>query len=277
MPLPPHNLFYGLRKKMTDEQEFMANSIIDKHVVFSNSEAGTGKSTIALASLYYLYETGKIDKIYYIFSPTQEDKMGFRPGTQEEKEKEYADPILGAVAKLGLMPEKALDEKHGFLKIKSHTFLRGQDHERIGVILDEAQNYTKEDLRKTITRLHDNCHVVVIGHTGQIDLKKPGTSGFAAYLDHFAKLSDRVAIAPLTKNFRGWISQWADAIDKEEEISQEKGGTPNVGDDTKENGRIKTAAGGNTSPAPRAGTERDYAAFYVESESRNAWDDCPES
>ncbi|UOE58101.1 PhoH family protein [Cytobacillus oceanisediminis] len=217
MPLDKHNLFYGLRQNMTDEQEYMANSIIDKHVVFSNSEAGTGKTTIALASLYYLYENKKIDKIYYIFSPVQEDKMGFRPGTQPEKEAEYADPIMGAIRKLKLNPEKAMDEKHGFIEVKSHTFLRGQDHERIGVIIDEAQNYTKEELKKTLTRLHDNCHVVVTGHSGQIDLKKPGTSGFVPYLNHFGKLEERVAVCPLTKNFRGWISRHADAIDNEEQ------------------------------------------------------------
>lgn len=273
MPLPQQNLFYGLRKKMTDEQEYMANSIIDKHVVFSNSEAGTGKTTIALASLYYLYETGKIDKIYYIFSPVSEQIMGFRPGSQQEKEMDYADPILGAIAKLGLMPQKAMDEKHGFLQIKSHTFLRGQDHERIGVIIDEAQNYTVDELRKTLTRLHDNCHVVVTGHDGQNDLKKKGTSGFVPFLEHFAKLSDRVAIAPLTKNFRGWISKWADSIDKVE-TSQEKGGTDNVL--RKENGRNKATTSRITPRIETQGVERDTNAFNVESESGNKGNDCSE-
>lgn len=275
MPLDKHNLFYGLRKKMTDEQEYMVNSIIDKHVVFSNSEAGTGKTTMALAALYYLYETGKIDRVYYVFSPTSEGMMGFRPGTQQEKEADYADPILGAVAKLGLMPQKAMDEKHGFLQIKSHTFMRGQDHERIGVIIDEAQNFTKEELRKTLTRFHDNCHICVIGHTGQIDLKKTSQSGFEPYLNHFAPLEDRVAIAPLTKNFRGWISKHADSLDrKDTEVSQEKGGTDNVF--SKKNGRDKTIAGGISPGVKSESVERNSDALYLESESGNKGDDCPE-
>lgn len=198
---------------MTEEQEFLVNSIIDKNVVFSNSEAGTGKTTMAFAALYYLWEKRDIDKIYYIFSPVQEDKMGFRPGSQEEKEADYADPILGAVAKVGLMPEKVINER-GMLKIKSHTFLRGQDHERIGVIIDEAQNYTKEELKKTMTRLHENCHVVVIGHSKQIDLKKPENSGFVPMMELFSKREpERSAVAPLTKNFRGWISRVADSLE----------------------------------------------------------------
>lgn len=213
--LPDHNLFYGLRDKMTDEQEYYVHSILNKHVVFSDSPAGTGKTTLGLAALYYLWENGDIDRIYYIFSPVQEDKMGFRPGTQEEKEQAYADPIIGAVHKLGYDLGQALNPATGFLSIRSHTFLRGQDHERVGVILDETQNYTHEDLKKTLTRFHDNCHLVVIGHSGQIDLKDPKKSGFKKQLNHFAKLPDRVGICPLTKNFRGWISNHADSVDEE--------------------------------------------------------------
>ena len=199
---------------MTDEQEYMVNSILDKNVVFSNSEAGTGKTTMAFAALYYLYENRLIDKIYYIFSPVQEDKMGFRPGTQEEKEADYAEPIYGAITKLGLVPEKVIDPKHGFVKVMSHTFLRGQDHERVGVILDETQNYTKDELKKTFTRFHDDCHIVAIGHTGQIDLKKPEHSGFVPMMNHFSeKEPDRSAVAPLTVNFRGWISRVADSLE----------------------------------------------------------------
>jgi len=212
--IPTDSLFYGLRAKMTEEQEYLVNSIIDKNVVFSNSEAGTGKTTMAFASLYYLYESGLIDKIYYIFSPVQEDKMGFRPGTQEEKEADYAEPIYGAMNKIGLTPEKALNPTHGFVRVMSHTFLRGQDHERVGVILDETQNYTSDELKKTFTRFHDDCHIVAIGHTGQIDLRKPEQSGFVPMMNHFAEREpERSVIAPLTKNFRGWISRVADSLE----------------------------------------------------------------
>lgn len=212
MGLPENTLFYGLRERMTEEQEYFANNIIDKHVVFSDSEAGTGKTTIAFASLYYLYETGVIDRILYITSPVEEDKMGFRPGTQKEKEAAYSDPIIDAIIKVGLMPEKVLDEKYGFVEILSHTFLRGTNKERLGIIIDEAQNYTVPELKKTLTRIHDTCHLVVTGHTGQCDLKNPTKSGFSPYLEHYAKLGNRVGICPLTENFRGWISKHADSI-----------------------------------------------------------------
>src|SRR5690606_12256093 len=116
MGLPADSLFYGLREKMTEEQEFFVNSVIDYNVVFSNSEAGTGKTLMSFASLYYLYEKGEIDEILYIFSPVEEDKMGFRPGSQKEKEEAYIDPLKQAIVKVGLMPDKVLDERYGFVK-----------------------------------------------------------------------------------------------------------------------------------------------------------------
>lgn len=212
MPLPKDSLFYGLRKKMTEEQEYYANSIIDFNVVFSDSKAGSGKTTVALASLYYLFENKKIDGILYVFSPVEESKMGYRPGTQQEKELEYTQPLRDALLKLNLNPDKALDEKYGFVKAVSHTFLRGTNKERMGIIIDEAQNWTKPQLRKTLTRLDDQCHAVVIGHQGQIDLQNPLDSGFIEYLEHFEKLKNRVRVCNLTKNFRGWIADHADSI-----------------------------------------------------------------
>lgn len=212
MPIPKDSLFYGLRHTMTEEQEYFANSIIDYNVVFCNSKAGTGKTTIAYASLYYLLELGEIDRIYYLFSPVEERSMGYRPGNQQEKEADYLQPIKDAIVKLNQNPDRALDDKYGWVTARSHTFLRGANFERVGIIIDEAQNYTKGELKKSLTRIHDNCHVVVIGHDGQIDLENPELSGFRAYLEHYEKLTDKVRVCMLTKNFRGWISSHADLI-----------------------------------------------------------------
>lgn len=217
--LSPSNLFYGMRVKLTDEQEYYVNSVIEKNVVFSDSEAGTGKTTLGIMALHYLWEEGEIDRVYYVFSPIQEDKMGFRPGTQEEKERAYADPVMTAIKKLGYQTlEQATNPATGFLTITSHTFMRGQDHEKIGVFIDESQNYTEDEFKKVMTRFHDNCHIIAAGHRGQIDLKNPSKSGFVKYLNHFAKLGEeKVRVCPLTINFRGWISRHADAIGRDEE------------------------------------------------------------
>jgi phosphate starvation-inducible protein PhoH len=79
------------------------------------------------------------------------------------------------------------------------------------VVIDEAQNMTKHELKKILTRCHDSCLVFVIGHQFQIDLKNPSKSGFEPYLEHVEK-TDIATICTLTKNFRGKISNWADSI-----------------------------------------------------------------
>lgn len=67
------------------------------------------------------------------------------------------------------------------------------------------------DLKKTLSRAHDDCKVVVIGHTGQIDLKYPQDSGFDKYLNA-AERVDFIETVELTKNYRGKFSNWADEV-----------------------------------------------------------------
>jgi predicted ribonuclease YlaK len=91
----------------------------------------------------------------------------------------------------------------------THTYLRGTNLKNKVVILDESQNYTVAELKKVLTRCHDSCKVIVIGHTGQIDIS--GGSGFARYLMHFEN-EDRAAVCKLSTNHRGWLSTFADQL-----------------------------------------------------------------
>lgn len=211
MALPKDNLFYGLAERMTDEQRHMVNSILDKDVVFCNAKAGTGKTTVTLAALYYLYEQKVIDHVYYVFAPVSEREMGYRPGNQTEKEVDYWQPLKDALKEIGWQIEKATDPKYGWLSVKPHTFMRGTNIQRAGVLVDEAQNYTFPQLRKVITRNHDTNHLAVVGHDEQCDLPDPRMSGFVPYLKWFSRNS-KSAVCSLTKDFRGWISQYADSI-----------------------------------------------------------------
>lgn len=92
--------------------------------------------------------------------------------------------------------------------------MRGCNFENKVIIIDESQNLYADELKKVLTRIHDNCKVIVIGHSGQIDLyDHPDHSGFVTYLDLFKKTNDsRVEICELTKNYRGWISTTADSL-----------------------------------------------------------------
>ena len=214
--------FYGLI--LDDDQKKFRDAIWDKDklIVFCDARAGSGKTTITTGVANLLVKYGRYDGIVYIASPTQEMKQGYIPGSITEKSEPYFSPFYQALEKIGVNINTAtyddiLNQKNGtaFIQCMTHTYLRGCNFENKVIILDECQNYYIDELKKTLTRIHDNCKVIVIGHSGQIDLYyNPDRSGFVKYMEHFANThDDRVAICQLTQNYRGWISRTADELE----------------------------------------------------------------
>jgi PhoH-like ATPase len=214
MPLDVNSMFYGL--ELTEEQRIYADSIHDNRMTIANAKAGTGKTTIAVGCAKIL----KRD-LYYVFSPVEEGKMGFRPGKQYEKELDYTQPLKDALLEINEDPARVIDSPENIENIKngnvwvyprSHIFMRGTNLKDAFIIIDEAQNWTKAELKKMLTRIHDSNIVVVIGHDGQIDLKVPSMSGFTYLIEHFAT-RPWCKVCELTKNFRGELSKWADEME----------------------------------------------------------------
>jgi predicted ribonuclease YlaK len=213
--------FYGF--KLDEEQEVFRDAIWnpEKLIVFCNAKAGTGKTLVATATANLLVQYGLYDGIVYISSPTQESKLGFLPGEIEDKTFIYNEPLWEALIKLNINPNTAINQADisnqkngtGYIDAITHVYLRGCNFENKVVILDETQNYYCDELKKTLTRMSDNCKVIVIGHSGQIDLyHNPENSGFVRYLNHF-KDDPRTAVCELTTNHRGWISTHADELE----------------------------------------------------------------
>lgn len=200
---------------LTDEQKDYLESIFTNRLTIVDAKAGTGKTSLAVAAAKVLRMN-----LLYVFNPVEEDKMGFRPGTQSVKEMEYAQPLKDALVKIREKPDMAIYNpelgdsflnKGSWVEVKSHIFARGTNHFKKFIIIDEAQNWTVGQLKKMLTRIHDDCKVVVIGHMGQIDLANPADSGFETLKEHFA--SKRYAgTLTLTKNFRGQLANDADEM-----------------------------------------------------------------
>jgi phosphate starvation-inducible PhoH-like protein len=215
MPLPKSaELFFGLQ--LTDEQRIYLDSIFDNQLTIVNARSGTGKTTLAVACAKII---GK--PLVYVFSPVEEKKMGFRPGTQAEKESEYLTPLKDALLEVGEVPEKvvyneenteALKSGHVWVYPMSHIFARGINLKDKTVILAESQNYTRGDMKKILTRIHNNCTVIIEGHTGQCDLPDESKSGLAPYIEHFRN-EPYCRVVELTKNFRGRLAQHADELE----------------------------------------------------------------
>lgn len=215
--------FFGL--KLDEEQKNFRDAVWDPETIitFCNAKAGTGKTTIAVGVSYLLYYYGIVDGITYVVSPTQEQIQGFIPGSIEEKSEPYMGALEDALETVGLNPMmviassdnvRGMKDGTAFVSPITHTFLRGRDVKRRAIIIDEAQNYYVSDLKKTLTRPHDDCKIIVIGHTGQIDLyKHPENSGFAVMLEHFREQQDpRAKVCELHRNYRGWVSNTADEV-----------------------------------------------------------------
>lgn len=220
---PPKSLnehpFYGLR--LDEEQQKFANAIWspDIDIVFCNARAGTGKTTIATGVANLLIQYGIFSNLVYIMSPYGERKQGWLPGTITEKSSVYFEAFYQALITCGVNPITAINDESmvnqkngtGFITCITDTFLRGTNLDNTVVIIDEAQNYTTAQLKKTLTRIGTQVKVIVIGHELQCDLEHPRESGFMKYIKHFEP-QERAAICNLTINHRGWISQCADEV-----------------------------------------------------------------
>ena len=217
----PKNMFYHMI--LDEEQIAFVEAIKDpsKSIVFCDAPAGTGKTTLAMGAAQILVQDkrNELEGIVYIVSPYGEQKQGYLPGSITEKSEVYYEPAYQAMIEVGMNPnvdvysESMINKKKGeaFVKMLTHTYLRGTNLQKKVVILDESQNYTVAELKKVLTRCHDSCKVIVIGHTGQIDIR--GGSGFSKYLEHF-KDHEKCAVCKLTTNHRGWLSTYADALEE---------------------------------------------------------------
>lgn len=219
--------FYGLT--LDEDQKKFRDAIWDKKniVTLCDARAGSGKTTIALGVANLLVQYGFYNEIVYIVAPTMEQKQGFIPGDPDDKNAPYMQPLVDALITLNIEPSiaikgdniQAIKEGKSYISFISHTYLRGTNFENKVIIIDEAQNFYFSELKKVLTRIHDNCSIILIGHAGQVDLvKRPYNSGFRIYLDEFKKIEDdeRVAICELKTNHRGWFSNFCDDVIYEE-------------------------------------------------------------
>lgn len=216
----PKNAFYGMILD-EDQMDFVkAIKDMSKSIVFCDAPAGTGKTTLAMGAANILVQDKRndLEGIVYIVSPYGEQKQGYLPGSITEKSEVYYEPAYQAMVEVGMninscvYSDSMISKKKGeaFVKMLTHTYLRGTNLQNKVVILDEAQNYTVAELKKVLTRIHDSCKVIVIGHTGQIDIR--GGSGFAKYLKHFEG-QEKCQVCRLTTNHRGWLSAYADMLE----------------------------------------------------------------
>jgi phosphate starvation-inducible protein PhoH and related proteins len=152
---------------------------IETHpVVFGLGPAGTGKTYLAMAMALTLLKRRVMQRIV-LTRPAVEagEALGFLPGDLREKVAPYLRPLYDAIHDM-LDPEEGqryLEE--GTIEIAPLAFMRGRTLARSFVILDEAQNTTREQMFMALTRLGDDAKMVITGDGSQVDLKAGVRSG----------------------------------------------------------------------------------------------------
>lgn len=167
-----------LIKSKTVGQKKYVEAIKKSIVTIAVGPAGTGKTYLAVALAASAYKAKQIDKII-LTRPAVEagEKLGFLPGDLQEKVNPYLRPLYDGLQEMfGLESYQKLIER-GAIEVAPLAYMRGRTLSNAFIILDEAQNTTREQMKMFLTRLGENSRMVVTGDLTQTDLPEGKKSG----------------------------------------------------------------------------------------------------
>lgn len=180
----------AIRAKTIGQREYV-HAIRTRDLVFGVGPAGTGKTYLAVVLAVQAMKTGSVKRII-LTRPAVEagENLGFLPGDLKEKVDPYLRPLYDALHDvLGAEHTERLIER-GVIEIAPLAYMRGRTLDDAFVILDEAQNTTKAQMKMFLTRLGFGSKMVITGDKSQIDLPKGVDSGLIATETILKKVKD---------------------------------------------------------------------------------------
>lgn len=163
------------------------HQLASRDVIFALGPAGTGKTYLAVAQAVSQLITGSVQRLI-LSRPAVEagEKIGFLPGDMKEKVDPYLRPLYDAL--YDCMPPEQVERRlaSGEIEIAPIAFMRGRTLADAFVILDEAQNTTREQMKMFLTRFGQNSRMVVCGDPRQVDI--PGGAGQSGLHDAVSRL-----------------------------------------------------------------------------------------
>jgi phosphate starvation-inducible PhoH-like protein len=162
----------------TPNQVQYLRHILDHDLSFGIGPAGTGKTFLAVACAVDALERSQVQRIV-LTRPAVEagERLGFLPGDLAQKVDPYLRPLYDALYDLMGFDRVTKAFEKGQLEIAPLAFMRGRTLNHAFVILDEAQNTTREQMKMFLTRIGFGAKAVVTGDVSQIDLPKGQISG----------------------------------------------------------------------------------------------------
>ena len=152
-------------------QKFFFKSIMRDDLVFSIGSAGSGKTFLSIGAALHCYEIGLVKRIILVRPAVEAgENLGFLPGDLSQKIDPYLRPMYDA---LNTMMDTTLLDKmidQNIIEVAPLAYMRGRTLDNAFIILDEAQNSTKEQMKMFLTRLGRHSKAVITGDITQIDL-----------------------------------------------------------------------------------------------------------
>ena len=166
-----------IRPKTAGQRAFIA-AIEQNTLSFGIGPAGTGKTFLAIVMAVRALKNREVSRLV-LSRPAIEagEKLGFLPGDLKEKVDPYLRPLYDALGELMEDGTVAKYLERGTIEVAPLAYMRGRTLSDAYVILDEAQNVTREQLKMFLTRLGQNAKMIVTGDDTQIDLPRGAASG----------------------------------------------------------------------------------------------------
>ncbi len=180
----------------TAAQARYLEALAKEDLVFGLGPAGTGKTFLAVAHGASLLRSGAVERLV-VTRPAIEagERLGFLPGDLAEKVDPYMAPVWEAMGQI-LGPEALRRRRErGEIEVAPIAFMRGRTLAHAFVILDEAQNTSRLQMKMVLTRLGEGSRMAVTGDPSQVDLVNPADSG----LIHAVAILDGVEGVAVTR------------------------------------------------------------------------------
>ncbi len=176
------SVFVTSKKRVITPKSLAQKEYIDAirtyDIVFGIGPAGTGKTYLAMATAVAALNTGEINRVILVRPAVEAgEKLGFLPGDLVEKVNPYVRPLYDALHDMIDFEQTNNLLQRGVIEVAPLAFMRGRTLNDCFVILDEAQNTTREQMKMFLTRLGISSKAVITGDITQIDLPNGTRSG----------------------------------------------------------------------------------------------------